>query len=268
MYLSIILAFLCVLHSIQANCPHGWTSWRDSCYIMLKDKLVWDEASRVCGQRPQSFLAVPNSVEENDVIHRMQREACVVGETSCGLWIGCKTDLNLKLTCVDRLQGSSFKYWVEHFSQYTGRHNNCVFLSKVNGGRWQSDVVCDHARFTVCEMPRRIKLYSFTMSADGRVQHRCLHGHEIKKVSVNGLIECGEACWAEPQCRSFNLRRGGGASKICQLNNATIGESGGDDVSSDKMCNYFGLWNSRYQFNSALKWFSQLSYNKGHCVEL
>ena len=85
-----------------------------------------------------------------------------------------------------------------------------------------------------------VHVYSLTMAADGRVKPQCLHSHDIKNVTAKGVIKCGDACWAEPRFRSFNLWQGS-QHENCQLNDATLLESDKEDVIYDDECNYFGL---------------------------
>ncbi len=118
--------------------------------------------------------------------------------------------------------------------------NECVFMSLVGKGGWKDRKPCSQRKSVLCKMPRHIHIYSLTMTSDGRVKPQCLRGHEIKNMTVKGVVECGEACWAEPRCRSFNLGQRG-PPKICQLNNATIIESDEGDVVYDDQCNYFEI---------------------------
>ena len=101
---------------------------------------------------------------------------------------------------------------------------------------------CNIMRLVVCEMQSsktHAQAYCVSLGADGRVGPQCLHGHEIKTLPVTGVSECGQACWAEPRCRSFNLQLRGPA-KICQLNKATRLEAGAD-YTVEKKCVHFDL---------------------------
>ena len=234
--LPAILICVCVIHVINANCPPGWKAWRDSCYILLAEKLNWFEASRACG-RPNSGLVVPNTLEENNFIRKIQKEyegLCRNGE-NCALRIGCAVQKE-GLICHGQTRAPVFTYWSTDLGQA-----ECVSMSAYYDGKWKYSS-CSNKQFVVCEMPRhRVHVYCLTMAADGRVKPQCLHGYEIKNVTAKGVIECGDACWAEPRCRSFNLWQGG-QHEICQLNNATLLESDEDDVIYHDECNYFGPW--------------------------
>ncbi len=181
------------------------------------------------------IIVVPNTVAENNFIYGMQSSACIVVNT-CGLWIGCKHQGG-NVTCLGQTQEPQFTYWNKY--QPT-KDQRCILMSEQNQGKWQYDVLCTSHKLVVCEMHRQVHVYSLTMASDGRVKTRCLRDHNIKSVAVKGVIECGEACWAEPRCRSFNLWQGG-PPKICQLNNATILESDEGDAIYDDKCNYFEL---------------------------
>ena len=226
-----VLACWCVIHSINANCPLGWKSWRDSCYITLSRNLDWDQASRACG-RPGSSIAVPNSLEENEFIHQIQNEC-----SSGGVWLGCRRNRRGVVTCLDQKQPPSFELFIHNHTN----SSDCVMMSKGNDGKWQDTHFCTLEKKVICEMSRQVHVYSLTMGEDGRVQRQCLSGHEIKNVTVSGVIECGKACWAEPECHSFSLRQKG-PLKVCQLNDATILEAE-SDVVYDSECSHFELEN-------------------------
>ncbi|XP_033630317.1 perlucin-like protein [Asterias rubens] len=67
---------------VLSSCPTGWVKWRESCYILLPDKMNWMQADAIC-KRPGSNLVVPDSREENHFIYEW------AVKESVGMWIGC-----------------------------------------------------------------------------------------------------------------------------------------------------------------------------------
>ena len=167
----------------------------------------------------------------------MQKDLCL-SNRYCAVWIGCKSGYQTEnFTCSGITQASIFTNWVSEFREI---ESSCAYMSNAHNGKWYNND-CSTKLFVVCEMSRQlVHVYSLTMAADGRVKPQCLYGHEIKNVTAKGVIKCGDACWAEPRCRSFNLWQGG-QPEICQLNDATLLESDKEDVIYDDECNYFGL---------------------------
>ena len=241
--LSAILLVIGVFHVINANCPPGWKHWRDSCFILLSEKLYRSNASRACGVL-QSRLFVPNSIEENHFVHvniqKKNEVNCVIG-VSCALWLGCKYEGEM-LVCDDQSTEPDFidHIWAPDPYNYLG-YGECVLMALKFNGTWQH-FICNSANFVVCEMKQQ-QPYTYTLVAgnDGRFTPQCLRHHAIRSVPAKGVIGCGEACWDEPLCRSFNLWQGS-QHGVCQLNNAThLIKTGRDNVISDKECIYFEL---------------------------
>ena len=134
------------------------------------------------------------------------------------LWIGCEiSDRNLK--CPGEVDPTDiFANWspTESLNDVSGK--KCIRKGGYSEGLLFYDD-CNKRMFAICEM-QSVSVYCVSPGADGRMTPQCLLGHEIKKLTVKGVSECGQACRAEPRCRSFNLWQGG-PPKICQLNNVT-----------------------------------------------
>ena len=67
------------VQSLLVVCPTGWVAWQDACYILLPDKMDWEQGHRVC-DRPGTSMIVPDSQEEHNFTWReiqMQTERLV-----------------------------------------------------------------------------------------------------------------------------------------------------------------------------------------------
>ena len=105
-------------------------------------------------------------------------------------------------------------------------------------GKW-GDKECDPVKFTACEMKDVSNpVYCLTADDEGRFIPQCLLNHDIKNLTANGIIGCGQACLAEPRCHSFNLWQLG---KICQLKYASRLEADVTDFISVDGCSHFSL---------------------------
>ena len=230
----VILTSFSIVLVVAVGCPLGWYDYGDSCYIGLKGKLTWFDAMRAC-QRPGGSLIVPNSREEHEFIMKLRDELFREFERR-PLWIGCDiTDKNLR--CVEGQNGSSvYRNWHPRFLADEPGYF-CVYKAgKFNGHLNTAN--CSKNRFVMCEMPHLVRTYCTPFGPDGRIAQRCLHGHKIKNLTVKGVSECSQACWAEPRCLSFNLWQEGPA-KTCELNNAIRSEE--SPVNFAEECLFFEL---------------------------
>ena len=205
--------------SILAVCPTGWVAWQDACYILLPDKMDWEQGRRVC-DRPGTSMIVPDSQEEQDFIWREMRawmeRLGATGESGLQVWIGCR-DPNSVLTCYGESQ-TSFPWNVN--IRLSHDDQECLRMTEIYDGGW-ADYYCDAYFFVACEMRLPYRSYCSQADASGRLGGRCLLNHGIKNLTaVGGVLGCGEACWAEPRCHSFNLWQSDQGS-MCQLNDAT-----------------------------------------------
>ena len=235
----LILAMLGVYQALMAACPSGWLSWRDSCYILLPERMDWWEASKVCN-RPGSSLVVPNSQEEQDFIWQEMKREMVTLDVSknMDLWIGC-IDVNStgNLMCLGRRP--DFTYWGND-KPHTDAGQDCVRMHGNRDGRW-GDNACHKLKFVACEMRVSPRLYCLLADTAEHVTSRCLLNHDIKNLTTTGVIGCGQACWAEPRCRSFNFKRQAAKTRICQLNSASSLEADATDLMHVENCNFFDL---------------------------
>ncbi|XP_022106831.1 snaclec stejaggregin-A subunit beta-3-like [Acanthaster planci] len=216
-------------------CSPGWYNWRDSCYIALKEKLTWFDALTAC-QRLGGSLLLPNSREEHKFIMKIRNQAFSEFRNR-PLWIGCDI-VNNNLRCVgEQSENNVYTNWYSGHPKKSGHF--CVSKGGWGDG-YQKSESCTINKFAICEMPRLASTYCTSLRPDGRMARWCLHGYEIKNVTVKAVSECGQACWAEPQCRSFNLWQGG-LAKTCQLNRATRNEVSSDAFCEQGLCTYFDL---------------------------
>ena len=154
------------------------------------------------------------------------------------LWIGCDI-VHGNLRCVGEQKANTvYTTWLRGFYKKNDNHV-CVTMGLWSVGHFYA-VRCSLNRFVICEMPYLVPTYCTSLGPDGRIARRCLHGHDIKNLTATGVSECGQACWAEPRCRSFNLWQGGPGT-TCQLNNATRNKVSPGTFYEQGRCTYFTL---------------------------
>ncbi|XP_033643056.1 asialoglycoprotein receptor 1-like [Asterias rubens] len=225
---------------MRALCPPGWVTWQDSCYILLPEKMNWTNAFSVC-DRPGSAMAIPESQKEQDFIWlEMKTQAIqngLIEEDENCLWIGCKKDLMNpgQLSCPGKKVDSNYTNWRKNTYRHEGQ--DCIIMQSNHKGKW-GDGTCKHTVFAACEMRVPPPMYCLTADVDGRFTPQCLLNHDIKNLTTKGVIGCGQACWAEPRCHSFNLWQQG---KKCQLNDASRLEADVTDFKNMKGCSFFEL---------------------------
>ncbi|XP_071808018.1 snaclec 3-like [Asterias amurensis] len=229
--------FVFFIDGLQAACPPGWFTWQDSCYVFLPERMNWFDATRAC-DRSGSTVVMPESRDEHDYVwqelNNFLSETGVNLEFDSGLWIGCNVfNTNKQLTCSGVDVKLKFDNWFEGEPNEVTAH--CIRMASKYGSKW-GDTDCNNVNFAACEMrvPRPVCL---TADDDGRFASQCLLNHDIKNLTAMGVIGCGQACWAEPRCHSFNLWQQG---KICQLNNATR-KADVSDFKKVNDCSYFEL---------------------------
>ena len=218
---------------VLSSCPTGWVKWRQSCYILLSEKMNWMQAEAAC-KRLGSNLIVPDSKEENDFIF----EWAVKGNG--GMWIGC-TDAVQEGVWLCGGQPARFTNWKTDFTLEDTRYN-CARMIK--NGPWSDNLRCNGTatKAVVCEMPApTMPVYHTLLGPDGRVSQYCLLHHVIDNLAVEGVIACGWACTSDPRCRSFNVWQRSEKEKKCQLNDVTRLENDQTDSHDVEGCVYFNL---------------------------
>ncbi|XP_071797710.1 C-type lectin domain family 4 member M-like [Asterias amurensis] len=237
--MNTILFHLLILMAMQSivivlsSCPTGWVKWRQSCYILLPDKMNWMQAEAACN-RPGSNLIVPDSKEENDFIFKW----AVKGNG--GMLIGC-TDAAQEGVWLCGGQPARFTNWKTEFPQNNSRYN-CARM--VTNGLWSDNLKCNGTatKTVVCEMPVPIvPIYHTLLGPNGRVSQYCPLNHVIDNLAVEGVIACGWACTSDPRCRSFNVWQSSEKEKKCQLNDVTRLENDQTDSHDVEGCVYFSL---------------------------
>ena len=172
-----------------------------------------------------------NSEEEHKFVKKL-RNMWFSKHKERPLWIGC-TIFNQALSCLGE---------TDIFTKWGGEgipnepQKKCVYKGPNDRGNLFS-ADCNELKFAMCETPS-VPVYCVSLGGDGRVTSQCLQGHEIKNLTVKGVSECGQACWAEPRCRSFNLWQGG-RDQICQLNDAAYLEASIRSFINHGKCLYF-----------------------------
>ena len=239
--MNTILFHLLILMTMQSivivlsSCPTGWVKWRQSCYILLPEKMNWMQAEAAC-KRPGSNLIVPESKEENDFIF----EWAVKGND--GMWIGC-TDAAQEGVWLCGGQPAKFTNWYSS-SPHNDASLNYARMTVFNEGFWSDQIIyqiTDH-KLVACEMPVPIvPIYHTLLGSDGRVSQYCPLNHVIDNLAVEGVIACGWACTSDPRCRSFNICQSSKKEKKCQLNDVTFLEDDHTDSKDIEGCVYFEL---------------------------
>ena len=202
----------------------------------------WHEASDTCF-RLNSSLTVPNSNMEQTFIWNMFSE--LVGGTPLRhLWMGCN-DIQEEGNwhpCPLSSELDEYQNWKEGRPK-VNVSANCAVLAKNNNGKW-IDEDCKIRRYVICERTLQTTASSICLQTgpDGRIKSKCLVGHVMKEIRLDGVMSCGKACRSEPRCRSFNLLMKQGPWKmVCQLNNATRHEATGVNVTEKDNCYSFDL---------------------------
>ncbi|XP_033630349.1 perlucin-like protein [Asterias rubens] len=218
---------------VLSSCPTGWVKWRQSCYILLPEKMNWMQAEAAC-KRPGSNLIVPDSKEENEFIF----EWAVKGNE--GMWIGC-TDAAQEGVWLCGGQPARLTNWYpNHPHSDAGLH--CARMTIYYGGRWSYSLTCKNDKLAACEMPVSIvPIYHTLLGPDGRVSQYCPLNHVIDNLAVEGVIDCDWACTSDPRCRSFNVWQSRKKEKKCQLNDVTRLEDDDNDSNDTEGCVYFEL---------------------------
>ena len=241
-FISVLLSFVS-LPTLLCACPPGWLAWRDSCYILLPERMNWWEASRAC-DRPGSSLIVPDSQDELDFVWREMKERmakfAVTSTDELELWIGCATMKHSK-----RFVCSGGQVELDHTSWGRGEPSrglgeDCVRMTEGFGGKL-GDTNCHAVKFVACEIHVSPRMYCLEADAAGRLTPQCLLNHEIKNLTVTGVQGCGHACWAEPRCHSFNIWGQAAKNIICQFNNASSLEADVSDFKHLENCHFFDL---------------------------
>ncbi|XP_071797807.1 C-type lectin domain family 4 member M-like [Asterias amurensis] len=240
--MNTILFHLLILMTMQSivivlsSCPTGWVKWRQSCYILLPEKMNWMQAEAAC-KRLGSNLIVPDSREENDFIF----EWAVKGND--GMWIGC-TDAAQEEVWLCGGQPARFTNWWYPNNPHNDTRLNCARVTVYGGGLWSDSEHCKNGarKFAACEMPVPIlPIYHTLLGPNGRVSQYCPLSHVIDNLTVEGVIACGMACTSDPRCRSFNIWQSSEKEKKCQLNEVTFLEEDHTDSMDIKGCVYFEL---------------------------
>ena len=239
--MNLLVLMMVWIHEVSLDvCPRRWHQWMGSCYYILDGKMEWATAYKAC-RRPGSHLVITDSEDENNLIRGLLENYKDAIPTS-KVWIGCN----------DLSQYGSWECFGEeskapNYTNWSGneptqsRDQRCVRLH-VNAGNWGNQN-CLGLLFAMCELRYTEPVYCLPMGADGHLQSQCLIGHTISSLAVQGVTQCGKACWAKPRCcYSFNILMLEGGKHICQLNNATRGEVSGDTTNSSMgNCYYFDL---------------------------
>ncbi|XP_071788414.1 snaclec stejaggregin-A subunit beta-2-like [Asterias amurensis] len=221
-------------------CPPGWVTLQDACYILLPQKMNWTDAFRAC-DRPGSAIAMPESQIEQDFIWREMSTSSVhqdlVDANDFVIWIGCKKEKTnpSQLSCPGKIVDSDYTNWYRGY--YDAKDEDCIRMQQIYNGKW-ADQDCSITHFAACEMRVPHPIHCMAADDDGRFTSQCLLNHDIENLTAKGVIGCGQACWAEPRCHSFNLWKQG---KICQLNNASRLEADVTDFKNMEGCSFFEL---------------------------
>ena len=233
-FLTIFFVFT---EAIQTACPPGWLPWQDSCYILLRQKMTWSEGFRAC-DRPGTNMIIPTTEGQHNFIWRTMTPLMTdLDAVKMELWIGCKdNDHDAEVECFSR-SGFITNYTNWANDKVLNRGEDCIKMSEKYDGKWGDDE-CSLHKFVACEMRVPHPVYCLTADNGRRFTPQCLLNHDIKNLTAKGVIGCGQACWAEPRCHSFNLWQLG---KICQLNYASRLEADVTDFISVDGCSHFSL---------------------------
>ncbi|XP_038071323.1 perlucin-like protein [Patiria miniata] len=229
-------------HSEAGCCPRGWEPWGGSCYLIIKSG-NWDDAWSAC-LAMGGVMAAPRSQEENNFVADKAH-----GMTGIHwLWVAC-TNTRGTWRCGGQDMGG-FVNWRPGQPSGGVREQHCAALTSWaydNYGKWHG-VRCNNMyRRTAAACVRRPsqpRQFCLFTGRDGRpVESRCLHGHVVREYPLASATVglCGRACYNDPRCFSFNIKKYHNGETICQLNNATSSDDPVKFQDSGSACTYFEI---------------------------
>ena len=232
----VVIMMVSILRALQAACPPDWLTWQDSCYILLSQKMNWFDAKTAC-DRPGVSLVFPNSMEEHTFLwEEMSTRMRELGG-SADLWINCYRYDDERFNCSGYEGTSNFRNWGSS-NPTSSSGEDCARMTSGFGGDW-ADRYCDENFFVACEMSALAYGCRQPSRRYIHVPQQCLLNHQIKSYPVNESIGCGQAFWAEPLCRSFNLWKQADNKTSCQLNHASLKESDVTDIKYEENCYFY-----------------------------
>ncbi|XP_071805117.1 snaclec 1-like [Asterias amurensis] len=243
MYLAGVLFLVGCYATLAAICPTDWQRYGESCYLLITQKLDWQDARDICIEL-HADLAFPNSDAEQKFIWEMY--GGFYPEFPSGLWIVCNDMAETGNWQPCPLSGTNgYQNWANGHPEETARH--CVAMSIADGAmsQWMNKPCKGlKTKYATCEyhINTTTQVFSLQTGLGGRVESQCLVGHVMKEVRADGVVSCGKACRSEPRCRSFNLLMEHGSGKmVCQLNNATRHEAADENMNARDKCYFFDL---------------------------
>ncbi|XP_071805088.1 snaclec mucetin subunit beta-like [Asterias amurensis] len=244
MNIGVLLFLVGCYATLAAICPTDWQRYGESCYLLITQKLDWQDARDICIEL-HADLAFPNSDAEQKFIWEMY--GGFYPAFPGGLWIVCNDfeETGNWQPC-PLSDNNGYQHWATGFPQNTNNH--CVAMSSsigFFGGQW-ANRNCNgiYKKYATCEyhVNTTTPLVCLQTGPDGRVESQCLVGHVMTELRADGVMSCGKACRSEPRCRSFNLLMEQGPGKmVCQLNNATRHEAADGNMKARDKCYFFEL---------------------------
>ena len=219
MHIAELLAFAVGMQMVVANikiCPNSsWTYHSRACYLVPDAPLMtWHEGQKLC-QDLGGDLVLPIDKDENDVVYQTLNGVQSV-------WLRCLFKGGT-WDCI------GYKQW----SVRLKTNGDCAIMVLRDAGRWRG-ISCNAMKRLMCQAPARPLARSLTCSATPYGRPRCLTDHVLATFRFRSNVRCGIACTRDPTCRSFNLRGG-----MCQLNNVTASQVGGEFFKVVPSCAYY-----------------------------
>ena len=228
---------------IADRCPPMWQLWGNSCYRLTPKIATWDSARAACLDM-EGEMAAPRSLEENEFIASMAREASLTY-----LWVACN-DRKIEGEWKCKGQGDIFFNWAVTYGEPNNADGdeNCAYMTAASAfqGKWFDwpcsitlQAACVRRPIPVPQPPPRH--YRFSISDDPLLLNSCLVDHTIREFVIDNALSCASACIKEPGCRSINIKISQEGEKVCQLNDSTRTDDPANFKNTDYDCIFYSV---------------------------
>ncbi|XP_042071380.1 ladderlectin-like [Haplochromis burtoni] len=130
----------------SGGCPHGWTEFRDRCFVYVPTSMTWPRAERNCLSMDANLVSVHSSSE----YHMIQKMTAPHGYQTT--WVGGTNAPGEHIWFWS--DGRPFQYtnWCPG-EPISGSRPFCLQINYSDGKCWD-DVWCDNLRPSVCAKKR------------------------------------------------------------------------------------------------------------------
>ena len=134
--------------TLPNTCDEGWQSFNGHCYLLVRGKKTWDDASIFCGSKG-SYLIEITTDEDFEFVAELMRYVLLDK-----FWIGAKDrDVERKYVYQHSKQQVPDKYWRKGEPNDYNGEQHCAAMNSYNGLLELYDNGCNWNRWFVCEIP-------------------------------------------------------------------------------------------------------------------